>query len=324
MCTVDQDSACGRTATAVTDFFYMNRSPQTTKALYQAHVDESGEVTRKRGDFSTRMGLTQEPIVDEDLNSVSPLHSLMRTFSFVLLLLYHLRSCIFMWTESSLQMGRSYRFFAQAKTEAKEHVKTCTGMGITMDAADLTGKGGNTNKGDVCQRLMTQHKDVLVECVPEVFHESFKELIDRLWVCIKVYTGTSKVNIEEYKKFCIETYEFLLDNFSNTNRWISISPTLHSLLAHSWEIISANDGVVLGEYTEGGLENSNKFLRFYRTRLSRKNSQSFNLYDCITHLWLRGDPAIRGSKPTSRVYKKKVSKPQRSFDDRHLEKLLEM
>ena len=133
-----------------------------------------------------------------------------------------------------------------------------------------------------------------------------------------------QVNVEEYKKFCIETYEFLLDNFSNTNRWISISPTLHSLLAHSWEIISANDGVGLGEYTEGGLENSNKFLRFYRIRLSRKNSQSSNLYDCITRLWLRGDPAIRGSKPTSRVYKKKVSEPQRSFVDRHLEKLLEM
>ena len=27
-----------------------------------------------------------------------------------------------------MQMGRSYRFFAQAKTEAKEHVKTRTGI----------------------------------------------------------------------------------------------------------------------------------------------------------------------------------------------------
>ena len=39
-CTVDQESACGRTATVVADFYYMNRSLQTTRALCQAHADE--------------------------------------------------------------------------------------------------------------------------------------------------------------------------------------------------------------------------------------------------------------------------------------------
>ena len=38
-----------------------------------------------------------------------------------------------------------------------------------MDAADPTGHGGNTNKGDVYERLLTKHREVIVETVPERF-----------------------------------------------------------------------------------------------------------------------------------------------------------
>ena len=123
-------------------------------------------------------GLTQEPLVDENLNMVSPLHSLMRTFSFVLTLMYHLRSEIFLWTESTIRLGRSYRFLVKAKDEAKCIVQERTG--IVMDAADPTGKGGSTNKGDVCQRLLTQHREVLVSYVPHTFQSDLRELLCRL------------------------------------------------------------------------------------------------------------------------------------------------
>ena len=134
-------------------------------------ADEEGIVKRARGDYGDRKGLTQEPLVDENLNHVSPLHCLMRTFSFVLNLLYHLRAEIFLWTESSLRLGNSKQFLLQAQDESKALVKEKTG--ITMDAADPTGKGGNTNKGDVCQRLLVDHREVLVECVPEHFQTDF-------------------------------------------------------------------------------------------------------------------------------------------------------
>ena len=49
----------------------------------------------------------------------------------------------------------------------KTHVKKKTG--VTMDAADLTGKGGNTNKGDVRQRMMVNHRDVRVETIDSRF-----------------------------------------------------------------------------------------------------------------------------------------------------------
>ena len=58
-----------------------------------------------------------------------------------------------------------------------------------------------------------------------------------------------------------------------------------------------------GEYTEGGLENSNKFLRFYRTHLARKVHQTANLNDCLSRLWLNSDPKIRDAAPKPKCSK---------------------
>lgn len=63
----------------------------------------------------------------------------------------------------------------KAQDETKAIVKERTGI---MDAADPTGKGGSTNKGDVCQRLLTDHRDVLVDCVPQRFQQDFRKIMD--------------------------------------------------------------------------------------------------------------------------------------------------
>ena len=151
-----------------------------------------------------------------------------------------------------------------------------------MDAADPTGMGGNTNKGDVCERLLTTHHAVLVDTVPARYREDFSLLLARIGTCVKVYTCKEKVHVFQFKEFCLNIYRMILSKFSNESRWISISPTVHTLLAHGWELTSLNDGKGLGEYSEGGLENSNKFLRFYRRNLVLKVSQETNLEDCLT------------------------------------------
>ena len=119
LCTVDQDSACGRTELEIESYFEINRDIETTKDDYERLADQQGVVKRCRGDYSNRKGLTQEPVVDENLNMVSPLHSLMRSFSFALNLLYHLRAEIFVWTESSIWLGNSYRFLVQAQDDPR-------------------------------------------------------------------------------------------------------------------------------------------------------------------------------------------------------------
>ena len=302
LCTVDKDTACGRPSGSIpidieSSCFVINRSYEETRYDYDRLSDDNGLVKRRRKDYADRKGLTQEPLVNEDLSTISPLHSLMRSYDFCQNLLYHLRSETFLWTDSALQLGNSYQSLIDAKNEVKTYSKRETG--ITMDAADPTGKGGNTNKGDICQRLMTNYRHVLVELVPERFQTDFEELLCRIWIVVKVYTSMDKVRINLFKEFCLETYNLILSKFNNVDlKWISITPTVHSLLAHGWELISFNDDKGLGEFTESGLEN-NKFLRFNRQNLSRKVNPSTNLEDCLTRMWLHSDPGIRDAAPKS-------------------------
>ena len=87
-----------------------------------------------------------------------------------------------------------------------------------------------------------------------------------------------------FKEFCLETYNLILSKFNNVDlKWISIMPTVHSLLAHGWELISLNNDKGLGEFTESGLEN-NKFLRINCQNLSWKVNQSVNLEYCLTRM----------------------------------------
>ena len=52
-----------------------------------------------------------------------------------------------------------------------------------------------------------------------------------------------------------------------------------------------------GIYSESGLEHNNKYLRYARINLSRKQDQDLNMEDCITRLWLQSEPSIRNLKP---------------------------
>ena len=101
---------------------------------------------------------------------------------------------------------------------------------------------------------------------------------------------------------------FLIDNFPCVHYknfegpWISIMPSLHKVLAHSWELIELNDGMGLGNLDEAGLEGCNKILRKIRIQLSRKNSQNSNLIDTLNRMWVASDPQVNTeqlkAKPT--------------------------
>ena len=68
---------------------------------------------------------------------------------------------------------------------------------------------------------------------------------------------------------------------------------MHQILAHSAALIDANDSTGLGAFFEEPLEHNNKNLRKYRESLARKTSQSANLSDVLTSLWIKSDPIIK-------------------------------
>ena len=104
-----------------------------------------------------------------------------------------------------------------------------------------------------------------------------------------------------------KTEEFLprslpvtFNNFSNAlTRWIKISPTVHSLLAHSWELVERNGGDGVGELSESGLEADSKFMRAIHTSKSRKISEEACPYDTVSRMWDQLNPYINSFQPVT-------------------------
>ena len=110
-----------------------------------------------------------------------------------------------------------------------------------------------------------------------------------------------KVNIEKLRKLATEVNIKIVQTFP----WAVVSPSVHRILAHSWEVISLNEGSGLGGESEEGLEALNKYIHQIREHGARKDSTKNNFSDTFHHLWDRSRPVI---VEMERKIKKKKSK----------------
>ena len=156
------------------------------------------------------------------------------------------------------------------------------------------GHGGTSTTGSVIKRLFGPNVSVLIDLVPENHRINFQNCVLSLNCLLAAYSSSREININVYCNLVQEVYTELLINIRGPNNkpWIFPSPTLHAFLSHSHELIDANNNYGLGRYSEQGLENNHKFLRFFRKTLSRKCSQEENLFDCFSRLWLQSDPIM--------------------------------
>ena len=86
----------------------------------------------------------------------------------------------------------------------------------------------------------------------------------------------------------IEVYTHLVTYFP----CCAVSPSVHHILAHAWEVIEMNGGYGLGDKSEEGLEALNKYIRSIRQSGARKDSTLNNFADTFNHLWDRSRPTI--------------------------------
>ena len=105
---------------------------------------------------------------------------------------------------------------------------------------------------------------------------------------LKAVSSKKNVNVEELDKLCRETSLIV-------THWPAFKyiPSMHKILAHSAALIDANESTGLGEYSEEPLEHNNKNIQKYRESLARKTTQTANLSDVFTRLWIKSDPIIR-------------------------------
>ena len=123
-----------------------------------------------------------------------------------------------------------------------------------------------------------------------------------LSIVLRLFSSSENIDVQEYKKICTSLYLLYLESFPTQSKKlspqpvdlmrISVPPTLHKLLAHSWELIEMNDGRGLKCFDKSGLEANNKILCSIRLKLARETLQADNSVDVINRLWLGSDPKV--------------------------------
>ena len=125
--------------------------------------------------------------------------------------------------------------------------------------------------------------------LPEKYQQVMRQIGQYLSVILRMFSSSKTIDVTELRKLCT-TFYLLYPRNTEKQTWISITPSLHKLLGHSWELIELNADCGLKNFNETGLEANNKILRLIRLKLARKTSQTANLHDVINRLWLGSDP----------------------------------
>ena len=287
--------------------FQISRNIDELHSIFNEVVQEDGKVVKVKNDYDTRKGVTSKPIPTNDVKSVQVLHALLRSFDHFMKTVAHVKAGVFDWSESPSSYNN--QFLKRAKAELQEKIQRKV-HGIKWDFPDSTGKGGTTTTGNIARELLYKkcHREIIISEVPERFQSTLRHYGQSLSVIIRILSSKSQVNVDDFKLFCSDLYLFLLDSFPRVSQvhlpgpWISITPALHKVLAHSWELIELNDGFGLGALDESGLEGCNKILRKVRNRISRKTSQEANLSDTLIRMWVGSDPIINIERMKAQSY----------------------
>ena len=287
LCTFTKEEC--RDPDLITTGFTINRTLEQTLSICNKdlHLQEQ----RRVGDYDVRKGVTQEPITTEDMNTLHPLHNLLRCFGWLFKICYHATAGHFSWSEAKLdvsnRVAHALEFLKIAKESIQEKVKSATS--ITLEKADPTGHGGTSTTGNVAKAMLnTENRKLLTQGIDSTeLRGKIDTIVLNMSVILSIINSSKKVNVDEYRVFCRDTYILVA-----SLEWIEFTPSAHIVLAHSPDLIDQNHGMGLLNYTECGLEANNKFLRQYRINKARKTSQFDNLSDCINRLWDKSDPIV--------------------------------
>ena len=284
----------------ITGGFTINRTVSDLQNIFNDIGLEDGTVEKSKGDYETRAGLTAQPIPTNETLSVQVLHALLRSFDFVMKICVHILAGVFDWSESKLSLNN--RFLVTAKERLQQEIFNATGQ--SWDKPDSTGKGGTSTTGNTARVLLhrRENRELIVSLLPEKYRNTLRKVMLMFSVICRVMSSKGDINIDAYKSYCTELYLVLIKDFPRQfdkhlpGPWISITPTVHKLLGHSWELMQNNDNHGLGSLDESSLEGCNKILRSIRTQLSRKVSQTLNLVDCLDRMWASSDPLLNAER----------------------------
>lgn len=152
---------------------------------------------------------------------VSPLHAWIRFFELVLNVSYRLK--IQKW-----HIAQAYK--TEMMCRKKEIQKMMwTRMGLHVSIPKQNGSG-NSNDGNTARRAFRNYQ--LFSSIT-----SFDQnILYYFYIVLITISCEHCVDVEKFKIFCEKT--FLL--YVNTYPWYPISPTVHKILVHGWQIMNSS------------------------------------------------------------------------------------
>ena len=113
--------------------------------------------------------------------------------------------------------------------------------------------------------------------------------------------AATTVNIEKIMQHCLDTMIHIALHLP----WVQMSPSVHQMLAHNWELVDILEGKPIAVWSESGLEAWNKHVRNFRSGAgcrARQNSVQNNIHDIFVRMLVTSSPVI--SKARSMLVKR--------------------
>lgn len=286
--------------------FPINRSVENVRQIYDMLVDENGDVLRKNNDYDVRQGVTSCPVTEIEAPSIQVVHKCLRGFDTYTKCCIRLTAGVPLWSD---ELNSTY---TAAIKNAKEKIQSdlIEESGVRWDFVNSS--GGTTTTGNVVRRILFDPKLRAIftrNISSETARQAAEKFGHDLALILRQLSCGRSLKVEKFRELCTSLYLHLVTDLP----WVSITPTLHKLLAHSAELIQLNGGFGLKDLSEEGIEANNKRLREFRTKLSRKISQKDNLVDCLKRLWVGSDPIVAVERQRGRANCTLCNEPGHSY-----------
>ena len=247
------------------------------------------------------IGITHKPTSDINILSASPLHAYLCVFRWFMLVIYHLDAGYKQWSPSHPRIKASMKRIQALILE------NCS---FSVDIP--SSQGGTSTTGNIARDCFMDKRDFLKWATSSI-SPSYKPLLEKiqtnLSVVLRLANSGDLIQCDKMEELCKETYEYILVEFP----WASITPSLHKLLSHSFNIIGEhNNGRGLENLSEECLEACNKFVRRFRESLARKTSFTDNVRDILVRLLCCSDPILMQHR--SKSTKLKIDVPNSPQD----------
>ena len=268
------------------------RIEKTVEKCLQAWQSvDSGEISYNNKE---RAGQVHKPLNVRDIRYYGITHQKLRSLDHMEKLLYHLVSGQTQtWSERNYRVKDALKV---AKKETIEHIRQK--LGFLIDTP--TSGGGNTDTGGITDRFFSieSREDICVLILNKSDRDAYRKLLQlyNMVLSVSQTVDPSKRAIPtEVKALCQELMMFEKTSFP----WSMLSPSIHSMCGHNWELFELNLGESIAIFSEQGSEAWNKHIRAYKSGPSaraRQTSIKENINDIFNRMMIKTHPKIATQK----------------------------